>query len=54
MDNTLAFCQEQILLLNSRLINSEIELDDYRNHVEALLGGMGWQKRTQFDDLIFS
>ena len=54
MDNPLAFCEKQILALNSRLINSEIGLDDYRKNVEALLGGMGWQMRIRFDNLIFS
>jgi hypothetical protein len=54
MNNPLAFCQKQIRTLNSRLINSEIALDDYRKNVETLLGSMGWQMRVQFDSLIFS
>ena len=54
MDNPLAFCQKQILALNSQLINSEIALDNYRKNVEALLGEMGWQMRVQFENLIFS
>lgn len=54
MDNTLAFWQEQIQSLNSRLINSEIPLADYRKGVEALFRSMGWQKRIQCDSLAFS
>jgi hypothetical protein len=54
MDNTLAFWQEQILSLNSRHINSEIPLADYRKGVEALFRSMGWQKRIQCDTLAFS
>lgn len=54
MANTFAICQKQILSLNSRLINSEIALDDYHKNVEALLCDMGWQMRVQFDSLTFS
>jgi len=54
MGNTLAYCRTQILYLNSRLINSEIELKDYRRNVDALLRSVGWQARIHFDSIIFS
>ena len=54
MANTLALCQKQILSLNSQLIDSKIEPDEYRKSVEALLSGIGWQKRFLFDCLTFS
>lgn len=54
MANTFAICQKQILSLNSRLINSEIVLDDYHKNVEVLLRDMGWQMRVQFESLTFS
>jgi hypothetical protein len=54
MANTLAFCRTQILYLNSRLINSEIELNDYRRSVEALLSDAGWLVRVECDSIAFS
>ncbi len=54
MDNTLVFCRLQILNLNSQLINSEIDLNDYRRSVKALLQRLTWQARVQFDCIIFS
>lgn len=54
MGNTLADCRAQILHLNSRLINSEIGLNDYRRSVQALLRKAGWQARIHFDSIIFS
>lgn len=54
MADTFAICQKQILSLNSRLIDSEIALDDYHKNVEALLRDMNWQMRVQFDSLTFS
>ncbi len=54
MTTPFAICQTQILALNSRLINSEIELDDYHRNVEALLRGMDWQMRAQCESIAFS
>lgn len=54
MVNTFAICEKQILSLNSRFINSEIELDDYHKSVKALLREMGWQMRAQFESITFS
>ena len=54
MADILVFCRMQILDLNSRFINSEIELNEYRRSVESLLRNIGWQARVQFDSIIFS
>lgn len=54
MNNTLAFWQGQILSLNSKFINSEITLYDYRKSVEALFRSMGWQRCLQCECLTFS
>ncbi len=54
MTNSLAFFKKQILSLNTMLINSDIALDDYRLRAKALLLGMGWQKRIQLENLVFT
>jgi hypothetical protein len=54
MDYTLAFYQKQIRSLNTRFINSEIGLDDYRRSVKELLCGMDWQYRIQIEGLVFA
>lgn len=53
MTNKLALFKEQILSLNTRFINSEIALGEYRKNAEVLLRVMGWQKRIQLESLIF-
>ena len=54
MDNTLAYSQKLIQSLNTRFINSEIGLDDYRRSVKELLCSMNWQYRIQIDGLVFA
>lgn len=54
MTDSLTSCRAQILLLNSKFINSEIGLHAYNKEVEALFRRASWQERVELDELAFS